>query len=698
MFSHVHAYAEHATRTRPNMNDVARALEERMTSVSQLDAYYQKEKQTISAVKPQDIFGDKTADKPPEQAPFTDTRAEELLCKLVEFHKARVEKQKAQGSSDSAIHDDDEDGEDFEAPELGDMPAEDPSNKANVAHSLEDEPQVAGQKLESPNEQAELKQAPVDTIENMLLPSSVLPDYIPAQCPPFPSPHTYKQTPVFPKREQDFFRTRMHKAEQSRQAEENLQRLISGPQFDRSTLVSTANNGSVNGSPVETAQAMAVDQQATAKRNACKRILQLFPPANFRDISKHAYIVGAARTAVGNFGGALSKLSAIQLGSIALKGALEKSKVSAKDVDEIYFGNVMSANLGQNPARQVALGAGCVADKIVGTTVNKVCASGMKAISLAAQSIRLGEAQVAVAVGAESMSNVPYYIPAARFGAKFGAQKIVDGVENDGLLDAYSQTAMGYAAEATAAEFGVTREEQDEFAIASYQKAVDAAAAGKFANEIVPVEVPQGRGKPALVVSADEEPAKFNAEKLRKLRPAFPAADGTGTVTAGNASSLSDGAAAVVLVSGAWLQKLADSGVIDIARDSVYRVAASADAEQSPERFTTSPAPAVIKALSRATGGESDKSTASMRDFVDYVELNEAFSVVGIANTKLIDFPADRVNVNGGAVGIGHPLGCSGARIVVALCTILAQNNARRGAAGVCNGGGGASAIIIERI
>ncbi|KAJ1834762.1 erg10, acetyl-CoA C-acetyltransferase [Coemansia sp. RSA 2711] len=411
-----------------------------------------------------------------------------------------------------------------------------------------------------------------------------------------------------------------------------------------------------------------------------------------------AYIVGAARTPVGNFGGALAKFTAVQLGSLALKGALEKSKIAADDVEEIYFGNVMSANLGQNPARQVALGAGCTAGKVVGTTVNKVCASGMKAVSLAAQAIRLGEVQVAVAVGAESMSNVPYYVPAARFGAKFGAQKMVDGLENDGLLDAYSQTAMGYAAESTAEEFGVTRDHQDEFAIASYQKAIDAAAAGKLASEIIPVEVPQGRGKPALVVNADEEPAKFNPDKLRKLRPAFPSADGSGTVTAGNASSLSDGAAALVLVSGSRLQQLVDAGQLDVASHNIFRVLASGDAEQSPERFTTSPAPAIKKALSRATGGKSDQEGAALRDFVDYVELNEAFSVVGIANTKLIDFPADRVNVNGGAVGIGHPLGCSGARIVVALCNILAQNNARRGAAGVCNGGGGASAIIVERV
>ncbi|KAJ2452906.1 hypothetical protein EV183_002575 [Coemansia sp. RSA 2336] len=288
MFSHVHAYAEHATRTRPNMNDVARALEERMTSVPQLEAYYQKEKQTISAVKSQGVFSDSTADNSTEQAPFTDTRAEELLCKLVEFHKARVEKQKAQDLSDSAMYDD-EDDEDFEAPELGGMPTEESSAKANATHNSEDEPQVADQKLESADEQAGPKQeASADAIEKMLLPSSVLPDYIPVQCPPFPSPHTYKQTPVFPKREQDFFRTRMHKAEQSRQAEENLQRLISGPQFDRNTLISAANDGSANGSPVETAQAMPVDPQAAAKRNARKRILQLFPPANFRDISKRS--------------------------------------------------------------------------------------------------------------------------------------------------------------------------------------------------------------------------------------------------------------------------------------------------------------------------------------------------------------------------------------------------------------------------
>ncbi|KAJ2862104.1 erg10, acetyl-CoA C-acetyltransferase [Coemansia aciculifera] len=411
-----------------------------------------------------------------------------------------------------------------------------------------------------------------------------------------------------------------------------------------------------------------------------------------------AYIIGAVRTPVGAFGGALSKLTAVQLGSIALKGALEKSKLPAEEVEEIYFGNVMSANLGQNPARQVALGAGCLSNKVVGTTVNKVCASGMKAVTLAAQSIRLGEVQAAVAVGAESMSNVPYYMPSARFGAKFGAQAVIDGLETDGLLDAYNKTAMGYAAESTADEFGVSRDDQDDFAIASYQKAIDAAAAGKFDDEIVAVEVFQGRGKPSLLVKSDEEPAKFNADKLRKLRPAFPSGTGSGSVTAGNASSLSDGAAALVLVSGARLQRLIDAGTIDAEHHKIFRVQASGEAEQSPERFTTSPAPAIKAALSRATGGESDKDTTSVSDFVDYVELNEAFSVVGIANAKLLGFPVDRINVNGGAVGIGHPLGCSGARIIVSLCTVLAQNDARRGAAAVCNGGGGASAIVIERL
>ncbi|KAJ1888144.1 erg10, acetyl-CoA C-acetyltransferase, partial [Kickxella alabastrina] len=287
-----------------------------------------------------------------------------------------------------------------------------------------------------------------------------------------------------------------------------------------------------------------------------------------------AYIVGAARTPIGTFGGAMSKFTAVQLGSLALKGALEKGKVSAGEVEEIYLGNVMGANLGQNPARQVALGAGCDENKIVGTTVNKVCASGMKAVTLAAQSIRLGEVHVAVAVGAESMSNVPYYMPSARFGAKFGAQKIVDGIEADGLIDAYSHTAMGYAAETTATEFNASRDDQDEFAIASYQKAIDATNAGKFVDEIVAAEVPQGRGKPALVVASDEEPAKFNADKLRKLRPAFPAADGSGSVTAGNASSLSDGGAALVLVSGARLQQLIAAGTIDAATHNIFRVAA----------------------------------------------------------------------------------------------------------------------------
>ncbi|KAJ1914419.1 erg10, acetyl-CoA C-acetyltransferase [Mycoemilia scoparia] len=401
-----------------------------------------------------------------------------------------------------------------------------------------------------------------------------------------------------------------------------------------------------------------------------------------------AYIVGTARTPVGSLGGSLASYSATKLGSIALKAALARAKVEPSDVEEIYLGNVMSANLGQNPARQVALGAGCTEEKVVGTTVNKVCASGLKAISLAAQSIKLGENDVVVAVGAESMSNVPYYMPSARFGSKYGNQTLVDGLVRDGLTDAYDEKAMGYAAEACSQKHEVTREQQDEFAISSYRRAIEARDSGKFDNEIVGIEVFAGRGKPPKVVKSDDELSRFLPEKFPTLRPSFPDAEGKGTVTPGNASSLSDGAAAVVIVSGRHLQKLIASKTIeDVKAHGIYKILSSADGEKKPIEFTTAPEVAIRKALERANNPK-----------VDFYEFNEAFSVVGVANTKLLGLSPDVVNVHGGAVSIGHPLGCSGTRIVVSLCNVLLGNDAKVGAAAICNGGGGASAIVIERL
>ncbi|KAJ1678046.1 hypothetical protein EV182_004895, partial [Spiromyces aspiralis] len=330
-----------------------------------------------------------------------------------------------------------------------------------------------------------------------------------------------------------------------------------------------------------------------------------------------AYIVGIARTPVGSLGGSLASFSATKLGSIALDGALKRSKIPAAEVEEIYLGNVMSANLGQNPARQVALGVGCLENKVLATTINKVCASGMKAIALAAQDIQLGYVDVAVAVGAESMSNVPYYLPTARFGSKFGDQTVVDGLVKDGLTDVYNQKAMGYAAEACAVKHDVTREDQDKFAVSSYERAIAATKSGKFADEIVTVEVPVGRGKPPKVVESDDEISRFFPEKFPQLRPAFPDSEGKGTVTAANASKLSDGAAAVVVVSGRRLKKLIEEASIDIQTHGVFRILSSAEAEKAPIEFTTAPEAAVRKALTRANNPS-----------VDFYEFNEAFSVV----------------------------------------------------------------------
>ncbi|KAJ1655188.1 erg10, acetyl-CoA C-acetyltransferase [Dispira simplex] len=402
--------------------------------------------------------------------------------------------------------------------------------------------------------------------------------------------------------------------------------------------------------------------------------------------NREVYIVGAARTPVGGFGSSLAALSAVKLGTIAVGAALEKAGIPASDVQEVYFGNVLSANLGQNPARQVALGAGCGMN-VPSTTVNKVCASGMKAVALAAQSILSGDNDVVVAGGTESMSNVPFYLPKARFGAKYGNFEAVDGVAYDGLTDVYSQQAMGIAAEKCATDYQLSREQQDEYAIQSYTRAQEAQKAGLVAPEIVPVEVPQGRNKPVLVVKEDEEVGRFNPTKMRQLRPAFKSTDGT--VTAANASSINDGAAALVLISGEKLASLAEKPSV------VFRFLSAADAARDPVDFTTAPALAIPKALTRAS--QVLQMDEPGKDFIDYYEINEAFSAVALANAKLLDLPIDRLNIFGGAVAIGHPLGCSGARILVTLMNVLVQKGAKRGCAGVCNGGGGASAMVIER-
>ncbi|ORY01539.1 thiolase [Basidiobolus meristosporus CBS 931.73] len=392
------------------------------------------------------------------------------------------------------------------------------------------------------------------------------------------------------------------------------------------------------------------------------------------------YIVSSVRTAMGGFGGSLASFTAIQLGSKVVKGALEKINLAPSEVDEVYYGNVCSANLGQNPAKQVALGAD-IPDSVICTNINKVCASGMKALMLAAQTIQLGQADVIVAGGTESMSNVPYYLPKARFGAKYGDATMVDGLAKDGLTDPYGNFAMGIAAEECAKEHNITREEQDEYAIKSYTLANEATKAGFFNDEILPIEVSQGRGKPSKIVNADDEVSKCNPEKLRSVRSAFIE---NGTVTAANASTLSDGAAALVLVSGDKLKTLSlPEG------HTIYKIRSFADAAQAPIKFTTTPSLAIPKALEKAQLKVDD---------VDFFEINEAFSVVAVANTRILNLDANKVNIAGGAVAMGHPLGCSGARIVVTLCNVLKQKEGKIGVAGICNGGGGASAFVIERV
>ena len=391
---------------------------------------------------------------------------------------------------------------------------------------------------------------------------------------------------------------------------------------------------------------------------------------------KEVYIISAVRTAIGSFGGALKDFSATQLGALAVKGAVEKAGIKPEQVQDLLMGCVIQANLGQAPARQAAKFAG-LPNEVNCTTVNKVCASGMKAIAQAAQSIALGDADIVVAGGMESMSNVPFYVEQMRWGNEYGNTTLVDGLAKDGLTDVYDGKAMGNAAELCAKECGISRGDQDEFAIESYRRSQAASDAGKFVNEIVPVSIPQRKGNPVLFVK-DEEPYNVKFDKIPELKPAFQK---DGTVTAANASTMNDGAAALVLMS---KEKADGLGLKPIAKIISY-----ADAEQAPEWFTVTPSIAVPKAVAKAG--------LKMED-ISYWELNEAFAVVGIENTKRMKLDPAKVNVNGGAVSIGHPLGASGARIIVTLINVLKQNKARYGAAGICNGGGGASAMVIENV
>ena len=391
---------------------------------------------------------------------------------------------------------------------------------------------------------------------------------------------------------------------------------------------------------------------------------------------KEVVIISAVRTPIGSFGGSLKSLSATQLGAAAIKGALAKAGIKTDQIQDVLMGCVMQANLGQAPARQAAKFAG-LPNEVNCTTVNKVCASGMKAIAQAAQSIALGDADIVVAGGMESMSNVPYYSPLLRWGNKYGDVQLIDGLAKDGLTDVYDGKAMGNAAELCATTCGISRADQDAFAIESYKRSQTAWEKGLFANEIVPVEIPQRKGDP-IIVAKDEEPFNVKFDKIPALNPAFVK---DGTVTAANASTMNDGAAALVLMSA---DKAKELGLKPVAKILSY-----ADAEQAPEWFTTTPSIAVPKAVAKA---------GLKMDDINYWELNEAFAVVGIENTKRMKLDPSKVNVHGGAVSLGHPLGCSGARIIVTLINVLKQNNAKYGAAGICNGGGGASAMVIESL
>ena len=391
--------------------------------------------------------------------------------------------------------------------------------------------------------------------------------------------------------------------------------------------------------------------------------------------NRTVYIVSAVRTPIGSFGGSLKDLSATQLGAIAIKAAVERAGLKPDQIEEVYMGNVIQANVGKAPARQATKFAG-LPDHVICTTVNKVCASGMKAIAQAAQDILLSDADIVVAGGMESMSNVPFYVTNMRWGNKYGDTKLSDGLSRDGLTDVYQNSAMGNFAELCAKECKITREDQDAFAIESYKRSQAAWNDGKFADEVVPVEIVSKKG--TTVFAKDEEPFNVKFDKIPELKSAFIK---DGTVTAANASTMNDGAAALVLMS----KEKADAlGIKPIAIIKSY-----ADAEQSPEWFTTTPSLAVPKAVAKAGLKISD---------IDFVELNEAFSVVGIVNTQKMNLNAAKVNVHGGAVSIGHPLGCSGARIIVTLINVLKQNGGKFGVAGICNGGGGASAMVIELV
>jgi acetyl-CoA C-acetyltransferase len=391
---------------------------------------------------------------------------------------------------------------------------------------------------------------------------------------------------------------------------------------------------------------------------------------------KEVYIISAVRTPIGSFGGVLKDISATKLGAIAIKAAVERAGIKPEQVNEVLMGCVIQANLGQAPARQAAKYAG-LPDNVVCTTINKVCASGMKAIAQGAQSILLGDSDIVVAGGMENMSSVPFYVENLRWGNKYGDSKLIDGLAKDGLTDCYSNVAMGCAADICADENNISREEQDAFAIESYKRSQSAWDNDKFKDEIVPVEIPSKKGEPVIVIK-DEEPWNVKFDKIASLKPAFGK---EGTVTAANASTMNDGAAAVVLMSS---EKAKELGIKPLAIIRGY-----ADAEQEPVQFTTTPSIAVPGAVKRAGLQMSD---------IDFIELNEAFSVVGIVNTRKMNLDPAKVNVNGGAVSIGHPLGCSGARIIVTLINILRQNNGKFGAAGICNGGGGASAMVIEKV
>lgn len=391
-------------------------------------------------------------------------------------------------------------------------------------------------------------------------------------------------------------------------------------------------------------------------------------------MQKPVYILAAVRTPIGTFGGGLSGVSATKLGAAAIKGAVAKAGINADDIQEVFMGNVISANLGQAPARQAAIFAG-LPNHVEATTINKVCASGMKSVMLAAQSIQLGDVHLAVAGGMENMSQIPYYLENARYGYKYGHGSVLDGLVKDGLTDVYNGQAMGICAELCAKEYNLSREEQDAYAILSYQRVSAAVEAGKLDAEKVAVEVPQRKGEPILL-NTDEEYTKVDFSKIPKLNPVFQK---DGTVTAANASTINDGAAALVLASEEYVKK---HNLSPIAKIIGY-----ADAAQAPEWFTTAPAKALPKAIERAGLTIAD---------IDYFEINEAFSAVALANNKILGLDANKVNVYGGAVALGHPLGASGARILVTLLNVLRQEGGKYGAAGICNGGGAASALVVE--